>query len=388
MTMIPCPLCTGHATRNVYQSDAAFLGNMTHDSILFTLELCLTCGFVYQSSAYQPEYQSLMSQAYAKYDVNSHFPFPDRSEKNTAPLERILAYGRPGHESPSILEIGSNRGDLLYLLKERLPQANILGLEPTNFNNLSVPTVHANFRADLFSNRFDIIIMKHVLEHLPYPRSVATDLFHRLNPGGILYIEVPDLQLSLEHGAEDFVPDHVSYFTGETLADCLDQFAIIHQDRSNFLSVVATHRLSTDVREVRQSAPSTTLLTDHFVQFDADKKRLSDAIVTHAKGGGSIIFYGISYYFNRLFKELLNQGLPRERCFHFDDNFQGTQEPGFGLPRLSPFADDGQSGAMIVLCSNNFRVQKQMATHLIHGGFQGHLLYPWSNLVPNAGQPT
>ncbi|MBF0132985.1 MAG: methyltransferase domain-containing protein [Magnetococcales bacterium] len=377
MNPIPCPLCEQNTILRVHESHGAFFANVESGAIPFTLDLCTSCGFVYQSSAYQPGYQRLMEQAYSNYEVNKNFPFPDRSEKNSAPLSRILAQ-LDNQTNPSILEIGSNRGDLLFLLKEKLPGANILGVEPTAFQDLAVPTLHTHFRADLFSSHFDLIIMKHVLEHIPAPRTVVAELNRCLNPGGMLYIEVPDLELSLQHGAEDFVPDHVSYFTPETLANCLHPFAIIQQDRSNFLSLVAVKGKTAKEAKINHPEKSVAAIRSGFSRFDAGKKRLSQEILQHAQSGAPVIFYGISYYFSRLFKELADQGLPKPVSFHFDDNFTGESEPTFGLPRRSPLDAGGEPEALVVLCSNNFLVQKKMAEHLAARGCQSRLLYPWS----------
>jgi SAM-dependent methyltransferase len=40
---------------------------------------------------------------------------------------------------------------------------------------------------------FDVVIMSHVIEHLPDPQGTLLEVHARMNPGALLYVAVPDI---------------------------------------------------------------------------------------------------------------------------------------------------------------------------------------------------
>ena len=70
---------------------------------------------------------------------------------------------------------------------------------------------------------FDLIILSHVLEHFPDPLGVVERVLERLNPGGVLYIEVPNIRafcLGALQGA------HLYYFSDRTLHHYMGQLGL------------------------------------------------------------------------------------------------------------------------------------------------------------------
>ncbi len=72
---------------------------------------------------------------------------------------------------------------------------------------------------------YDVILMFHVLEHLPDPVASLREVGDKLAKGGILYLEVPnanDALMTLYDVAEArdflFFTDHLQYFTRQSLA--------------------------------------------------------------------------------------------------------------------------------------------------------------------------
>jgi SAM-dependent methyltransferase len=71
--------------------------------------------------------------------------------------------------------------------------------------------------------RFDAVVARHVLEHVPRPVEFLGLLGGYLGPGGRLFIEVPNLDGIVANGRfQDFYPEHVSYFTPRSLATALE----------------------------------------------------------------------------------------------------------------------------------------------------------------------
>jgi hypothetical protein len=61
---------------------------------------------------------------------------------------------------------------------------------------------------------FDLIVLIHALEHIPNPIQFLGALTERLNPGGLLLIEVPDMKVS---PFDILIADHCTHFTADIL---------------------------------------------------------------------------------------------------------------------------------------------------------------------------
>lgn len=63
-------------------------------------------------------------------------------------------------------------------------------------------------------DRYDMIVLIHVLEHIPNPVQFLKSLTDRLNFGGLLLIEVPDMEMS---PFDILIADHCTHFTADIL---------------------------------------------------------------------------------------------------------------------------------------------------------------------------
>jgi SAM-dependent methyltransferase len=106
---------------------------------------------------------------------------------NIKTVNRLLAK----KTSPALLNIGS--GDR-FLGGRGLEKSDLrlVNLDITPFSSADV--VGDAQQLPFADAVFDGIICQAVLEHVPYPQKVIAEMYRVLNPGGILYIEVPFLQ--------------------------------------------------------------------------------------------------------------------------------------------------------------------------------------------------
>jgi len=270
-----------------------------------------------------------------------------------------------------ILEIGSNSGDILYMIKENNPSVEILGVDPANID-VSVPTIKKQFREDIFDYKFDLIILDHTLEHLKNSKNIIAEAKEILHDDGLLFIEIPYLNNSLEFLVEDFSPEHVSFFNLSSLSDTLEGFKICYSDTKNFLRVLA--------RKDKQSLKSGSDRIDVkplFDKFKINKAEIIKKVSEKASEGKRIIFYGVSYYFQALFKELVQgNNLDRGICFYFDDSYKGKFEKIFRLPRVENF----KNGDVIVVCSNNKDIQAEIK-HKLKDTKDISVVLPWSGIL-------
>jgi O-antigen chain-terminating methyltransferase len=102
----------------------------------------------------------------------------------------------------TIVDIGAGRGDFLEFLREKMPNNQFFGVEPDlhsyqsmmsrGFGSINMNLEQFCDYAEPFSA--DVIVMMHVLEHIPWPHWAL--LFSRLKSvlkfGGLLIIELPN----------------------------------------------------------------------------------------------------------------------------------------------------------------------------------------------------
>jgi len=144
-------------------------------------------------------------------------------------------------DNSRVLEVGVGDGTHLFFLKEN--GWNVYGVdfdqdavENANKNNLNVS--YGTIKEQNFSsNYFDVVVLRHVIEHLPYPDVDLSECYRVLKPGGKLVIITPNSK-SIGHfifnrfwrGLEP--PRHLSIFNKASLLILLNRFKL--NDISSF----------------------------------------------------------------------------------------------------------------------------------------------------------
>ncbi len=149
--------------------------------------------------------------------------------KNYAIKQKIkLINSQNGHEK-SILDIGCGTGDFLNACKDK--GWKIMGVEPNEkardlaLKKLNSEEYLVNNIKDLLksnTNRFDVITMWHVLEHVPNLEEYISILKDLLHPNGTLIIALPNYK---SHDADYYknywaaydVPRHLWHFSKKAM---------------------------------------------------------------------------------------------------------------------------------------------------------------------------
>jgi SAM-dependent methyltransferase len=124
-----------------------------------------------------------------------------------------------------VLEVGCGRGEYLTLMRQQ--GAAAFGLE-------HAPEAVAACRRDglqveegfienaerrLVNVPFDAFFMMNFLEHLPDPGATLQGIANNLTNDGVGLVEVPNFDMIVRNRLfTEFIPDHLCYFTKETLA--------------------------------------------------------------------------------------------------------------------------------------------------------------------------
>jgi 2-polyprenyl-3-methyl-5-hydroxy-6-metoxy-1,4-benzoquinol methylase len=126
-----------------------------------------------------------------------------------------------------VLDVGAGSGEFAFLMT-RLGKT-VTGIEPNvgyaaycrDELGLDVRTAHIS--SDLFApGQFDLIRMNHVLEHLNDPTRYLDEVARWLAPGGLLYVEVPNIEAYCRSKSRGrmFHYAHVFNFNPWTLRAC------------------------------------------------------------------------------------------------------------------------------------------------------------------------
>ena len=122
-------------------------------------------------------------------------------------------------EEKSILDVGAGTGDFLFACKKN--NWNVFGIEPNEGARKIALEKEIALEQDLFSlpeNRFDVITLWHVLEHVTNLDAYILQLKKLLKPNGVLVIAVPnfksyDAKYYKEFWAAYDVPRHLWHFS-------------------------------------------------------------------------------------------------------------------------------------------------------------------------------
>ena len=137
----------------------------------------------------------------------------------------------PGNK---ILDYGCGTGDFLVYAKGK--KLEVFGVEP-NPKALNISREKLGFEfitdkpIDELNQKFDIITMWHVMEHIPNLFEFLEELKSKLNPGGKIYIAVPnhlsfDAKFYKNYWAAYDVPRHLWHFSPNSMQKLFNSFGM------------------------------------------------------------------------------------------------------------------------------------------------------------------
>lgn len=198
----------------------------------FDLVSCLDCGFVYSNFDDKEEfgkyYASYTSICNGNYSINDGLKIlNDRTVSFIEKYTDINSY---------VLDIGCSYGVTLLSLKNK-GYKNIYGVDLDNdaINYLKSNNINAsigsidNFVSE-YSNKFDLVVLRHIVEHLINPSEVINIISKYLKPNGKIYIESPNL--ALYYLSNDFPGyfieyEHINHFSLESLNNLMSEYNLI-----------------------------------------------------------------------------------------------------------------------------------------------------------------
>lgn len=226
----PCPVCGGKRRRVVYQQrfmDGPMGGG-------YDVAVCGRCGAGFADGippqAEMDRYYTEQSK-YTTYDQENQSESPWDLARFQATTDQITPHLKS--RDVRILDIGCATGGLLSVFK-RSGFRNAIGVDPspdcaTAAARLHGVTVRTSTLAQLafWKDRFDLVLMVGVLEHLREAKEAVRIAADLLTNGGLIYVAVPDvagLASCPNAPYQQFSVEHVNFFSttslGRLMAGC------------------------------------------------------------------------------------------------------------------------------------------------------------------------
>lgn len=221
---IDCNLCGSSTASVVFEAGVAQAARIVR---------CDQCGLMFSSPRAKPPDQDQIKDwdaGFTKERAKTGLDRFDKEELQVRDYEDTRAYLKKVYPNRGrLLEIGCGMGFLLAKFRDDGWQAE--GIEPNRGYCELIQEYHGIKASPTIleeaaepANSFDVIVMLHVIEHVPDPLGTLKEIHRVLKPGGALILETPrydSLMFKLMRHRERSVScdGHIYFFTTKTLTE-------------------------------------------------------------------------------------------------------------------------------------------------------------------------
>jgi len=238
------------------------------------------------------------------------------SSIKTKDLSRLIHLCKDtiGFIPESVFQVGCSDG---YTLKRFIDSGAIVaaGIDPSNASHAlakklyNIETIIGPFEDyNDYSNKYDLLILTHVLEHLFNPLDTLRKCNNMQNNGGWILIEVP-----LFDRIDCFPPglltlEHLNYFSEGTIIETATRsdyepiFIGKYYDRNEYpvITVIAKKNTNVEVMKSNDYPRSYKLLSDYMNNGKQSWKNVEEKIKQRVKKGSSVYIYGAGIHTSQL----------------------------------------------------------------------------------------
>jgi len=225
-TILSCPICDSNSFEKI-----AVIESLRIPIIKAPLSICEKCGFV----CIMPRSNSLDYKTINKLWYEHKYAGKlQENENNSNKFDRWeTMWNRIADFFPSgptqLLDVGSGQGLAIEFLLMKFPSMRATAIEQWKSlcihieQNLHSRAIQKDIEDEWptnLSGKFDLIILRHTLEHVQDPNKLLLKVSSCLADNGLAYIVVPD-SMNIKPGVRVltsfFRPVHLSYFNHNTL---------------------------------------------------------------------------------------------------------------------------------------------------------------------------
>ena len=223
-----CPVCRGTSFQHVFNCE-----DYTYSHQQFSILQCQSCQLLLTSP--RPDQQSIgefyKSEEYISHTgkSNSIFDWIYLKARNyTLSWKHDIITSRKTRGT--ILDYGCGTGEFINYMANNNWEGS--AVEPSKEARAKIKSQNKNLSVfekleELPENKFDIITLWHVLEHVPNPNTLIAQLKEKLKEDGLIFVAVPnhksyDAQHYQSHWAAYDVPRHFWHFSQKNVTRLFD----------------------------------------------------------------------------------------------------------------------------------------------------------------------
>lgn len=219
---------------------------------------CLACGTVQKEMT--DAWHAQVSQIYKQYDVYSQgdgaeqLSFNAETGANRARSSAIVKWlDTKTHLNShgNVLDIGCGNGCFLKAFHAKYQDWTLAGVDlddryRINIESISDSSTFHSGKLEELDDKYDLIVMIHSLEHIPYPVNFLKQLKSLMKPAGLLLLEVPDLANS---PFDLIIADHCTHFSVNSLTNIVQSsgFRVLQLDNNcvaKEITLIATNDIN------------------------------------------------------------------------------------------------------------------------------------------------
>ncbi|MBI5944385.1 MAG: methyltransferase domain-containing protein [Chloroflexi bacterium] len=359
-----CPVCGSAQKQLIYTQK---FSQISEGSLFggYDVVVCYGCGFGFADNIpAQGEFDRYYQQM-SKYENEHQGGQISPSAQET--YDSIVRQVKPflADENARIIDVGCATGGLLAAFQKN-GYGDILGVDPSPSCSKTAQRLYG-IRVEntpvseipRYESLFDLVILNSVLEHIRDLDDSLAALRNLLKPGGLLWIEVPDVSRFTELTSaafQQFSMEHINFFSSTSLTNLLhkngfETAAVWHNTRR--LEEIQDPALSTLFRRSdgvavnreydHETKRSLLEYLDSSYQADSGVLRIIDEVVESRR---SIIVWGTGTHTQRLLATSRLRQADIKAFIDSNPNYQGKNFSG--VPVLSPDALAGMSEPVLI----------------------------------------
>ena len=312
---------------------------------------CSHCGHLYQPRVDSALLDVIYKEHYRNYpyDGSEAMQGPYREPFNR--IFELLVHTQRLPEGARLLEIGCSRPENLRPFS--MQGFDCVGVDPSplakqNSGGSRISMYSGYYETTALPAPFDIIVSRFNLEHIVSPDRMLRKARKELAPGGLLVIQVPNVEYYVSRRQPVFVAhEHIQYFSMCSLYALFARFGFQLVTGYHFEQPSIIACFTRMGRQATTALPARPSFGSYFAEITRRRAKVS----TYLQAPGRVVLYGCGLALFSILPGLSSRGL--KEIVVVDDNpaYEGAYVPSYDIPvrNMHPALLDGRDTVVLTL---------------------------------------